>query len=146
MKRTKLILSFIALILTILVFVQACKKENRTDLSGTYEIGLQQTKKITTNNSITAIKLTNINDSRCPINANCVTEGYVFINLNFSNKNGEQNIELCSANCLDKRFRPNTITINKVTYQATLKDVTPFPDITNLASTNKKATIIVTKK
>ena len=57
-------LSFIALILTILVFVQACKKENRTDLSGTYEIGLQQTKKITTNNSITAIKLTNINESK----------------------------------------------------------------------------------
>ena len=146
MKKTKLILSFIAFLLTILVFVQACKKENSKDFSGTYQISLNQTVKIPSNGSATAVTLTNVNDSRCPINANCVTAGYVFINLNFSDKNGEQSISLCSANCLDKVYRPNSIVLNGVTYEVKLDDVTPFPDLPNPTSANKKATIVITKK
>ncbi|RZJ81543.1 MAG: hypothetical protein EOO47_03860 [Flavobacterium sp.] len=145
MKRTKLILSFIAAVLTVMVFVQACKKENSNNLSGTYEIGLKETIKIPANGSSISATLTNVNDSRCPINANCVTAGYVFINLKITNKNSEQNFELCSENCLDKVLRPNSIVLDGITYEIKLLDVTPFPDISSTVNTNKKAAIVITK-
>ncbi|TKC10899.1 hypothetical protein FA048_12075 [Pedobacter polaris] len=145
MKRTKLILSFIAFILTILVFVQACKKGNSSDLSGTYEVSLDQTKQMPENGTSATLTLINVDDTRCPINANCVSAGYVLIKVKFRDKNGEQTIEICANDCLDKVLRKNTIVLNGVSYTLKLMEVSPFPDTSRPASTKKKATILITK-
>lgn len=145
MKRTKLILTFIAFILTILVVVQACKKDKQADISGTYQIELLETISILKNGTAITAQLASVEDSRCPINANCVTSGYIIIKLNFIDSQGEQSFEICSENCLDKVARPKSIRLNGVSYSIKIQDLTPFPDFSKPTTVKQKATIVITK-
>lgn len=145
MKRTKLILTFIAFILTILVVVQACKKDRQADISGTYQIELLETISILKNGTAITAELASVEDSRCPINANCVTSGYILIKLNFIDNRGEQSFEVCSENCLDKVVRPKSITLNGVSYSIKIQDLTPFPDFSTPTTVKQRATIVIAK-
>lgn len=145
MKRTQQILTFIAFILTILLVVQACKKDRQADISGTYQIEIQETINISKNGAAISAKLVSVEDSRCPINANCVTSGYIIIKLNFIDSQGEQSFEICSENCLDKVARPKSITLNGVSYSIKIQDLTPFPDFSKPTTVKQKATIVIAK-
>lgn len=145
MKKTKLILSSIAFALTVLVFVQACKKDNQTDISGTYKIELQESINILKNGTAISAKLISVEDSRCPINASCITSGYILIKLNFIDNQGEQSFEVCSENCLDKVARPKSIRLNGVSYSIKIEDLTPYPDFSKPTTVKQKVTIVIAK-
>jgi len=144
MKQTKLILTSIAFILTALVFVQACKKGNAIDLSGTYTISAGENLHIPENRNTVTISASNFADSRCPINADCVWAGVATGSFTFKDSSKEQEIELCLGAC-EVVSKPKTqdITLNGVAYTLELKDFTPYPGTTK---ENMKATIVLTKK
>lgn len=144
MKRTKLILSSIALILTVLVFVQACKKGNAVDLSGTYTISAGENLHIPENRNTATISASNFADSRCPINADCVWAGVAIGNFTFKDNANEQTIELCLGACdVVKKNKTQDISLNGINYTLELTEVTPYPGTTK---ENSKATIVLKKK
>lgn len=144
MKQTKLILTSIAFILTVLVFVQACKKGNAVDLSGTYTINSGENLHIPENKNDATISASNFADSRCPINADCVWAGVATGNFTLKDKTNEQTIELCLGACdVVKKPKTQNITLNGVIYTIELTEVTPYPGTTKEKS---KATIVLKKK
>lgn len=146
MKKTKLILSAIAFILTALIFVQACKKGNTVDLSGTYELQLNETKSIPTAEGTAKVTVFSIDDSRCPINANCISAGGVIVKAKIIDNRGAQTIELCMGDCAFTTINfKSSITLNGVRYNYALKDVVPFPVYPKDMTIVQKATIILTK-
>ena len=86
------------------------------------------------------IGFTGIEDSRCPINARCITPGSAITQLSFTDASGSNTIPMCIGNCfeLDRPFDNEAkqrmedqivFELNKVNYVLILKDVTPYQEI-----------------
>jgi hypothetical protein len=143
MKRTKLILSFIAVVLTVMVFVQACKKDKQVQLHGTHSIGLGEKIQISVNGNTVTLTASNFNDSRCPINALCVWAGVATGSFTFKDSSKEQTVELCLGACeVVSKPKKQAIILNETNYTVELTEFTPYPGTTK---ENIKATIVLTK-
>lgn len=94
------------------------------------------------------VSLENIQDSRCPANANCVTAGNATIVLRASNSQGvNENIQLCIGACSSEPMRDtHTVTaqVGELNYQFTLKEVKPYPGLEKEGE-EQKARLIVKK-
>ena len=142
MKRTKLILSFIAFILTILVFVQACKKDKQVQVPETYIVSIGEKISIPVNGNTVTITAASFNGIVCPVNAFCI-DNYATGIFTFLDSSREQTIELCIGNC-DERSKPKKrdIKLNGIRYTAELNKITPYPNDTKIMN----ASIVLTKK
>ena len=94
------------------------------------------------------LKLRNLNDSRCPANANCVHYGSATVLLLATDSNGKnENIELCIGSCGSGPIRDtHTVTTpsGNTTYRITLKGVQPYPGLEQEGDV-KKAILLVEK-
>ncbi|WP_125185173.1 hypothetical protein [Botryobacter ruber] len=92
------------------------------------------------------LKLQNLNDSRCPANANCVHYGSATVLLLATDSNGKtENIELCIGSCGSGPLRStHTVTTlsGNTTYSITLKEVQPYPGLEQKGDV-KKAILVV---
>jgi hypothetical protein len=119
MKKTKFILSFIALLLIGLLCFQACEKQDVNNFNGTFTLNLQQELVLA------------INDGRCPENANCVTAGKANVKVNFKSDQNDYIANFCLGDCEKAQHASiQHILINSVIYTAELTELTPYPNTT----------------
>jgi hypothetical protein len=124
--------------LTVLFFcitaVAACKKS----ITGAGENAVQESRCLTNvkGKDITICFDNLEQDSRCPVNADCIWRGIAV--ANFTLKNGTQEVKFKLANYTLAPFTNDT-TINEV--RIILKNVTPYPGEAGY-STQKKTAIL----
>lgn len=134
--------------LFLLIMAIACKKDETTDLSGQFTVSQSQTYELKQNNNVVAtIALTAVEDSRCPINANCVTAGYGKATLHIKDLSigSEKTIELYIGGAVPKDQKDLApITLNGTNYIIQLKNISPFPQV-NMPKTTSTAQLALTK-
>lgn len=129
-KQTKTILLGFIVLLTLLVFVQACEKSDSKSLIGTIILPANETKTVVQQDKSIAITASDFKDSRCPINANCVWQGYASVKITFKDDVKEQDLTLCTGGCSILAMPlPETITLNGTTYKIKLEEITPYPTL-----------------
>jgi len=145
-QTTKTVLLSIVLMLTMLLFFQACDKTSETNFVGTHMLEKNKAKETIAEGNKIWIEAKEFTDSRCPINVDCVWAGVATAKISFKDDAQEQNIELCLGAC-DVANKPKTqeITIKAVNYIVELKDFTPYPNLGDKPA-DSKATIVITKK
>lgn len=145
MKTTKNILLGLVVVLTLLVFFQACEKTSETYFIGTHVLEKNMAKQVVAEGKQIWIEAKEFTDSRCPINVECVWAGVATAKISFDDT-PEGTIELCLGAC-DVVSKPKTqeININSIVYTVELKDLTPYPEF-GVKQEEKKATIIIKKK
>ncbi len=82
-KQTKSILLGVAVLLTFLVFFQACEKSDSKGLIGTLILPVNETKTVSQQGKSIAVTASDFKDSRCPINADCIWQGYASVKITF---------------------------------------------------------------
>ncbi|MFD2571197.1 hypothetical protein ACFSUS_11175 [Spirosoma soli] len=73
------------------------------------------------------MKVAAVTDSRCPINARCVTAGSVKVNFEANQDGNVQAVELDLPAYPDKSVR-KTFSLGGQSYQLTLQEVLPYPE------------------
>ena len=115
---------------TSLVFLFACKNNNVDELviiDEDYELGFGETTSINGGDfELRFDKL--IEDSRCPIYANCVWEGRAVVKLIATKNSEDTDIILATVNSING---DSLLIVEYNNYSIELKDVTPYPDHNN---------------
>ena len=145
-QTTKTVLLSIVLMLTMLLFFQACDKTSETNFVGTHMLEKNKAKETIAEGNKIWIEAKEFTDSRCPINVDCVWAGVATAKISFKDDTKEQTIELCLGAC-DVVSKPKTqeITIKNIDYTVELSDLNPYPNLGDKAD-NSKATLIIKKK
>ena len=145
MKTTKNILLGFVAILTLLMFFQACDKISYTEFEGTHVLEKNMAKQVVAEGKQIWMEIKEIEDSRCPVNANCVWAGVATTKISFDDI-PENTIELCLGAC-DVVNKPKTreVKIKDIIYIVELKDLSPYPKFGEKPS-ESRATIIINKK
>ncbi len=129
-KQTKTILRSVIALLVILVFVQACEKPDAKSLIGTIILTDKETQSVVHQGKNISITASDFKDSRCPINAQCVWQGYATVKLTFKDDVKEQDLTLCTGGCSVLSIPlPETITLNGKTFKIKLEEITPYPTL-----------------
>ncbi|HTM97178.1 MAG TPA: hypothetical protein VL088_00470 [Pedobacter sp.] len=145
-QKTKTILLGIIVVLSLLVFIQACEKSSTIGSAHTVILTENETKTSAFEGKNVAITATKFTDSRCPINADCVWQGNATVKVNFKDENKEQEITMCIGGCdvLSVNL-PKTIVLNGKTYQIKLEEITPYPTLNKPIAEPSKAKIIISR-
>ncbi len=146
MKTTKNILSAIAVMLTLLLFFQACEKSSNVDYSGKYLIKIGETKNFPQGTKLATLTFQEFTDNRCPINTDCIWYGAAQGKFKLKIDQKEQTLELCLGSCNTMAKPKNQeFSVNGVTYSVNLLELTPYPS-SSQASEKQEATLLVQKK
>lgn len=121
-------------IVAALVILIGCKKEDTATpvssatLKNRIEMKPNESIQIKDGSVVILVKLVQVNDSRCPVNANCVRGGEAKVKLDV-NVNGvaDKGLELCLACDATMNIPTNKTIGNK--YKITLVEVSPYPEI-----------------
>jgi hypothetical protein len=134
----KTIIKFV-IVLTILV---GCKKDDISlSLNKKFELMQNESVKIKNGSEEILVKLTQVNDSRCPINANCIRSGEAKIKLDLDvNGVSYKGFELCLI-CDATMNIPNNKTVGSK-YKITLIDVNPYPELAKRTGESKIILIV----
>ncbi|MEE1943548.1 hypothetical protein VRU48_00415 [Pedobacter sp. KR3-3] len=134
--------------LFLLIMAIACKKDKTADLSTQFMVSQAQTYEFKQGeNVIVTVALTTVQDSRCPINADCVSAGYGMVTLKIKDLSigSEKNLNLYIGGAVpngQKDLAP--ITLNGTNYIIQLKDISPFPQL-NMPQIPSSARLSLTK-
>lgn len=129
-KQTKTVLLGIIVLLTFLVFFQACEKSDSKSLIGTLTLPTGVTKTVTHKGKRVSITASDFKESRCPFNADCTWIGNATVKITFKDETKEEVINMCLGGCdLLSVPLPNSITLNGTTYKIKLQSITPDPSI-----------------
>ena len=116
----------------------ACKKDQPgPSLNQTFELPLHQTATLATGSSPLRITLTNVQDSRCPINAFCIWAGYAAVTLELKDAAAAPQTARISLHYKDlSQYSADSVavTLNQQDYWLRLLDVTPYPSTTGGSS------------
>lgn len=147
MKRFPNILAALFLLCTLLS--STCKEDK--DLTGSKKadfntpIKLAVSEKAIISQSGLLLELTEINDSRCPVNVNCIWAGNAKVKLSVSGTGMEKtDLDFCLGQC-DNRFQEADTVIfqqNNQSYSLILNKVEPYPGTAD----HKKTAILILKK
>ena len=145
-KQTKKVLSSIVILLTLLLFIQACEKSDSKSLTGTISLTADETKTVAYQGKTVAITATDFKDSRCPINADCISQGYASVKVTFKDDVKEQDIFMCIGGCeILSVAQPKTVELNGSTYKIKLDEVTPYPTLDKSKPEVSKAKITLSE-
>ncbi len=92
-----------------------------------------------------------VEDSRCPANAFCITAGSAYVDLKFTRKEGSgpsQQVKLCLGDCTDLRKKgaaPESadVRLDKTTYRLKLLVVNPYPQGFGLPSEKEEYSLVL---
>lgn len=145
-QTTKTVLLSIVLMLTMLLFFQACDKTSETNFVGTHMLEKNKAKETIAEGNKIWIEAKEFTDSRCPINVDCVWAGVATAKISFKDDTKEQTIELCLGACdVVSKPKMQEITIKNIDYTVELSDLSPYPKLGDKPD-NSKATLIIKKK
>ena len=128
------------------LLISSCEKDS-IEFDSPFELRVNESIVIPGDNKGFSITLESINDSRCPINALCISAGNARIKLRMSdNSGGETFAELCLGFCDTKNNTEDSaiIRLNNTSYNVVLKAVSPFPELGK--NPDKKALLILRKE
>ncbi len=129
-KQTKTVLLSVIVLLTVLIFVQACEKSASTSLIGTIILTDKETKTFTNQGKSITITASDFKESRCPINANCVWQGYASVKITLKDDVKEQDLVLCLGGCDIAGIPPiDKVTLNGTTFKIKVEEITPYPTL-----------------
>lgn len=141
-KHTKTTLRSIIILLTLLIGVQACEKSDSKSLIGTITLTDKQPQTFVHQGQSIAITASDFKDSRCPINADCVWQGYATVKITFKDDVKEQDLTLCTGGCSVLSVpQPETITLNGKIFKIKLEEITPFPTLDKTQQNTSKVKI-----
>ena len=127
----------------------ACSKDSMNGSGVAYfdiifELSNGKTVKVINDSKELSISMISVNDSRCPINANCVTAGNAIVKLRLSDNSGSEVFtELCLGQCETSGSDTKQIILNNISYSLSLRKVEPYPIINS--SQEKKALLLIRK-
>ena len=127
------------------LLISSCEKDS-IQFDSPFELKETESIVLQGNNDGLTITLQVVNDSRCPINALCISAGKAQIRLKLSDNSGaEKFTELCLGFCDSKNNTEDAavIHLNNVSYTVVLKEVSPYPELGK--NQDKKALLIVKK-
>lgn len=115
------------------IFVLGCEKKSETKTTN-YDFEINTSKSI----GASTLVLKSINDSRCPINADCISAGGATAYFKLTANEIDQEIILCKGDCGTLESVAN-IKINGIDYSLKLIDITPYPQLqkSNITQTVK---------
>lgn len=146
-KQTKTVLLGVIVLLSFLLFIQACEKSNTTSLIGTLILPANETKTVVYQGKSISITASDFKDSRCPINANCVWQGYASVKITFKDDVKEQDLTFCMGGCSTVSIPLiETVTLNGTTYKIKLEDITPYPSLDKMKPESSKAKITLSQQ
>lgn len=147
-KTTKNLLLGLIVLLTLLMLIQACKKDNNEnlDLIGTHILKKNETKTVTANDKKVEITPIDFEITGCPPNYNCLVGGYSKVKINFKDDQKEQTLELCKGLCaIIARPLQQVITLNAIKYNVKLEEILPEYNSEKTSIETPKAYVVVTK-
>lgn len=140
MKNIEILALFTMFILSLLN--QSCDKDS-IQFDNPFELGVNES--IVLPGSL-SIALESVHDSRCPINALCISAGNARVKLRMSDNSGAETFtELCLGFCDTKNNTEDSalIRLNNISYTIVLKELSPFPELGK--NQDKKALLLLLK-
>ncbi|HQT22310.1 MAG: hypothetical protein B7X86_02990 [Sphingobacteriales bacterium 17-39-43] len=128
------------------LLISSCEKDS-IDFDSPFELKENESIVLQGNNNGLTITLQSVNDSRCPINALCISAGNARVKLRMSdNSSAETFAELCLGFCDNMKNTEDSaiIRLNNISYTLILKEVSPFPELGK--KQDKKALLIIRKE
>ncbi len=121
-KTTKNLLLGLIVLLTILLFIQACKKnENENSgLLGMHILKKDVVKNVTENNQNVGLTATDFDITSCPPEITCISGGYSRVKIKFKDETSEQTLTLCLGTCT---VFGNVVTLYGIKYKVKLEEV-----------------------
>ncbi|MES2653659.1 MAG: hypothetical protein V4663_18110 [Bacteroidota bacterium] len=145
-KQTKTILLGVIVLLTFLVFFQACEKPGSKNLVGTLVLPVNETKTVVHQGKSISITASDFKESRCPINVDCVWQGYASVKITFKDDVKEQDLVLCLGACTVVGVPLiETVILNGTTYKIKLEEITPYPTQDKIKPAPSKAKITLSE-
>ena len=133
----------------LLLSLLACSKD---PLNGTaeayfaipFELRIGRTVIFSKDSKELTISMISVTDSRCPINANCISAGNALVKLRLSDNSGSEVFtELCLGQCETLGSDTKQVILSNINYLIILKKVEPYPVING--SNEKKALLLIRK-
>lgn len=124
-----------AAIFVLLLSLLSCSKDSMNGIGEAYfvipfELRIGKPVIFTKDSKELTISMISVNDSRCPVNANCITAGNAIVKLRLSDNSGTEILtELCSGQCENLGSDTKQITLSNTNYSITMKKVEPYPKI-----------------
>jgi hypothetical protein len=128
------------------LLISSCEKDS-IEFDSPIELKENESIVLQGNNNGLTITLQSVNDSRCPINALCISAGNARVKLRMSDNSGAETVaELCLGFCDTGNNTEDsaTIRLNNISYTIVLKEVNPFPELGK--KQDKKALLIIRKE
>jgi len=147
MRKTKK--PFFVLIIFFFLSIAACSKDSMNGTGVAYfdilfELSPGKSVIFTKDSKELTTSLISVNDSRCPINANCISAGNAIVKLRLSDNSGSEIFtELCLGQCETLGSDTKQFILSNFNYSITLKKVEPYPIING--SQEKKALLLIRK-
>lgn len=127
------------------LLISSCEKDS-IDFDSPFELKENESIVLQGNNNGLTITLQSVNDSRCPINALCISAGNARVKLRMSDNSGAETFaELCLGFCDNMNNTEDSaiIRLNNISYTLILKEVSPFPE---LGKKQDKKTLLIIRK
>jgi len=128
------------------LLISSCEKDS-IEFDSPFEMKENESIVLQGNNNGLKITLQSVNDSRCPVNALCISAGNARVKLRMSDNSGAETFaELCLGFCddLNRTEDSKIIRLNNISYTVVLKEVSPFPELGK--KQDKKALLIIRKE
>lgn len=128
------------------LLISSCEK-NSIEFDNPFELKENESIVLQGNNNGLSITLQSVNDSRCPINALCISAGNARVKLRMSDNSGAETFaELCLGFCDTGNNAEDSaiIRLNNISYTVVLKEVNPYPEAGK--KQNKKVLLIIRKE
>lgn len=127
------------------LLISSCEKDS-IEFDSPFELKENKSIVLQGNNNGLSITLQSVNDSRCPINALCISAGNARVKLRMSDNSGAEVFsELCIGFCDTKNNAEDSaiFRLNNVSYIVVLKAVSPYPEVGK--NPDKKALLTIRK-
>jgi len=136
----------LALVCVTGLLFSSCEKDS-IEFDSPFELKENESIVLQGNNNGLTLTLQSVNDSRCPINALCISAGNARVKLRMSDNSGAETFaELCLGVCETRNNTEDSalFQLNNVSYIVILKEVNPYPEAGK--KQNKKALLIIRKE
>lgn len=139
--------SIAAFVLAALPLAYACK--TAPDVTPTNRVTLSAYQSARLQNDVT-VRVDSLLDSRCPQGVACIWEGNAIIKTTLSKDSDQKQVRLVlgpdlSAGGTRQKSDSTGVILSGTTYKVILRDVTPYPTVSQPASPTTQAIIEVTK-
>lgn len=126
-------------------WLSGCSQEHsqpEVNANTSFELSPDNTVRLKDENADFPVKVLQIQDSRCPMDANCIWMGEAKVEVLISDN---ETASLCLGDCLKKDPKANEahFSLNDTDYLITLNDVQPYPSASVSGKEAKKAVLTI---